>query len=130
MRHRRWQSRSFTCGTFSRRWITLSFGEKPDTPVYEDITACIDWGNHVIGGREWAKHIDIRKHFAHETIQIWQMRLIKVDNSHHLADIFTKPLQLPQFLSCREGILLGKRPVELPSAGPHDFGGVSSLNQH
>jgi hypothetical protein len=25
-----------------------------DTPVYEDNTACIDWGNHIIGGRERA----------------------------------------------------------------------------
>jgi len=101
----------------------MGFGEKPDTPVYEDNTACIEWGNHVIGGRERAKHIDIRKHFAHETIQNRHMRLIKVDTSNQLADIFTKPLQLPQFLSCREGILLGKRAVELPPAGPHDSGG-------
>ncbi len=76
----------------------------------------------MIGGRKRAKHIDIRKHFAHETIQNRHMRLIKVDTSNsspifspsQLADIFTKPLQLPQFLSCREGILLGKRAVELP----------------
>ena len=79
----------------------------------------------MIGGRERAKHIDIRKHFAHETIQNRHMRLIKVDTSNQLADIFTKPLQLPQFLSCREGILLGnlKRAVELPPAGSHDSGG-------
>ena len=36
------------------------------TPVFEDNTACIEWANQVIGGRERAKHIDIRKHFAHE----------------------------------------------------------------
>ena len=57
--------------------------------------------------RDWwtsrAKHIDIRKHFAHETIQNSKMRLIKVDTLNQLADIFTKPLQLPQFLACREG---------------------------
>ncbi len=54
------------------------------------------------------------------------MRLIKVDTSNQLADILTKPLQLPQFLSCREGILLGKRAMELPPAGPHDSGLVES----
>ena len=57
----------------------------------------------MIGGREQAKHIDIRKHFVHETIQNRKMRLIKVDTSSQLADIFTKPLQLQQFLACREG---------------------------
>ena len=76
-----------------------------DTPVYEDNTACIEWGNHVIGGRERAKHIDIRKHFAHETIQNRKLRLAKVDTSNQLADILPKPLQLQQFLACQEGIL-------------------------
>ena len=26
----------------------MGIAEKPDTPVYEDNTACIEWGNHVI----------------------------------------------------------------------------------
>ncbi len=43
----------------------LWFSQKKPTPVYEDSTACIEWGNNVIRGRERAKHIDIRKHFAH-----------------------------------------------------------------
>ena len=67
--------------------------------------------------------MNIRKHFARETIQNRQMRLIKVITSYQLAEIFTKPLQLPQFLSCREGILLGQRAVELPPTGPRDSGG-------
>ena len=50
-------------------------------------------------------HIDIRKHFAHEVIQRQEMRLIKVDTSLQLADIFTKPLPYPQFLECLQGIL-------------------------
>ena len=77
----------------------MGFAEQPNTPVYEDNTACIKWGNHVIGGRERAKHIDIRKHFAHEVIQIQEMRLIKVDTSNQLADIFTKPLPYPELHS-------------------------------
>ena len=71
--------------------------------MYEDNTACIEWGNHVIGGRERAKHI--RKLFAHEVIQREEMRLVKIDTSLQLADIFTKPLPYPQFLECLQGIL-------------------------
>ena len=89
----------------------IDFAQDLDTPVYGDTTTCIKWGNHVIGGRERARHIDILKHFAHETIQNRQMWLIKGDPSNQLADVFTKALQHPQFLSgsCREGILLGRR---------------------
>jgi hypothetical protein len=90
----------------------MGFPEEPNTPVYEDNTACIEWGNHVIGGRERAKHIDIRKHFAHEVIQNQQMRLIKVDTSLQLADIFTKPLPYPQFQACIQGILRSKIGVD------------------
>ena len=56
----------------------MGFHQDDDTPVYEDNTACIEWGNHIIGDRERAKHIDIRKHFAHEAIQNRHMRLIRV----------------------------------------------------
>ncbi len=57
--------------------------------MYEDNTACIEWGNHVIGGRERAKHIDIQKHFANEVIQERAMKLIKVATGDQLADMFT-----------------------------------------
>ena len=87
----------------------MGFPEDPHTPVYEDNTACIEWGNHVIGGRERAKHIEIRKHFAHEVIQDGAMKLIKVDTADQLADVFTKPLHYPQFLACIEGILRIKK---------------------
>jgi hypothetical protein len=29
----------------------MGLPQEDDTPVYEDNTACIEWGNHVIGGR-------------------------------------------------------------------------------
>ena len=74
----------------------LGFGQRKLTPIYEDNAACIEWGNNVIGGRERAKHIDIRKHFAYEVIQNGEMRLIKVATKHQLADILTKGLYLPQ----------------------------------
>ncbi len=77
----------------------------------------------MIGGRERAKRIDIRKYFAHETIQNRKMRLVKVDTSNQHADIFTKPLQLPQFLACSDGILTGQSGKELPPRGPSDSGG-------
>jgi hypothetical protein len=42
----------------------MGIPQAPDTPVYEDNTACIEWGNHIIGtirfgSRERAKHIDL-----------------------------------------------------------------------
>ncbi len=81
------------------------FTQKKPTPIYEDNTACIEWGNDVIGGRERAKHIDIRKHFAHEVIQNGQMRLVKVPTASHVADILTKGLHLQQVLACVYGLL-------------------------
>jgi hypothetical protein len=86
----------------------LGFSQRSPTPVFEDNNACIEWGNNVIGGRERAKHIDIRKHFAHEAIQNGYMRLIRVPTSRQLADILTKGLHLPQWQACIEGILRGK----------------------
>jgi hypothetical protein len=77
-------------------------------PVYEDNTACIEWGNNVIGGRERAKHIDIRKHFAHEVIQNGHIKLVRVSTTSQLADIVTKPLHYPQYLACVAGILGSK----------------------
>ncbi len=41
----------------------MDLPQEDDTPVYEDNTACVELGNHIIGGRERAKYIDIRKHF-------------------------------------------------------------------
>jgi hypothetical protein len=87
----------------------LGFAQERPTPVYEDNSACIEWGNNVIGGRERAKHIDIRKHFAHEVIQNREMRLVKIPTSAQLADILTKGLHLPQVLMCVDG-LLGRKP--------------------
>ena len=83
----------------------MGFAHASPTPVYEDNTACIEWGNNVIGGRERAKHIDIRKHLAHEVIQNGEMLLVRVPTASQLADIFTKGLHYPQWQACVEGIL-------------------------
>jgi hypothetical protein len=86
----------------------LDFAQLNPTQIYEDNSACIEWGNNVIGGRERAKHIDIRKHFAHEVIQNPEMLLIKVPTSAQLADIRTKGLHLLQSTIYVEEIL-GRR---------------------
>ena len=52
----------------------MGFGPTSPTPLYEDNTACIEWTDNVIGGRVRAKHIEIRKHFAHEAAQIGHLR--------------------------------------------------------
>jgi hypothetical protein len=85
----------------------LCFTQKDPIQVFEDNIACIEWGINVIGpgGRERAKHIDIRKHFAHEVIQNGNMLLVRVATAFQLADIFTKGLHYPQWKACVEGIL-------------------------
>ena len=59
----------------------------------------------MIGGREQAKHIDIRKHFANEAIQNGLFTLVKISTSSQLADIMTKGLQGPQWEMCIAGLL-------------------------
>ncbi len=66
--------------------------QQSSTPVYEDNTACIEWGNIIVSGQKRAKHIDIRKHFAHEVIQNGEMWGVWVPESSQLADILTKGL--------------------------------------
>jgi hypothetical protein len=77
------------------------YAEQKPTPVYEDNTACIEWGNNVIGGRERAKH-------AHEVIQNGHMKLVRVSTTSQLADILTKPVHYPQYLACVAGIFGSK----------------------
>jgi hypothetical protein len=108
--------------------------QKDNTAVFEDNTACIEWSNHVMGGRERAKHIDIRKHFAHEAVQNGHMRLYKIPTEFQLADLLTKGLQLAQF---EKGLysLLGRihrrrtnlRDLGLRRGGETDLGWISRL---
>jgi hypothetical protein len=85
-------------------------GFDPDgwTLIHVDNNACIEWGNNVIGGRECAKHIDIRKHFAHEVIKNGHIRLVRVNTANQPANVFTKGLQPAQFAACMSGILRRK----------------------
>jgi hypothetical protein len=94
------------------------FPEGLDTPVYEDNTACIEWGNHVIGGRERAKHIDIQKHFANEVIQERAMKLIKVATGDQLADMFTSWLEEPDLAGLSWSALTSLDPAGHLEHGP------------
>ena len=83
----------YLCNLLANMWLP----QLDNTAVFEDNTACIEWSNHVMGGRERAKHIDIRKHFAHEAVQNDHMRLFKIPTEYQLADLLTKGLNLIQF---------------------------------
>ncbi len=85
----------------------MGFAQQAPIPVYEDKTARIEWGNNVIGARERAKHIGIRKPFAHQVMQDGKVKLILIHapTSSQLADILTKPLHFPQWQACVAGIL-------------------------
>jgi hypothetical protein len=86
---------------YLRRLVgNLGFEQRAPTPVGEDNTACIEWGNHVIGGRERAKHIDIRKHFARQAIKEGHLILIKVPTRDQMADIMTKALPYARWEHC------------------------------
>jgi hypothetical protein len=78
------------------------------TPLFEDNSACIEWGNNFIGGRERAKHIDIRKHYAHYAIQLGHVRLIHVSTSDQFADVLTKGFRVNGY--SRSNIVLASLP--------------------
>ena len=63
----------------------------------ECMRACIEWTNNVIGSRERAKHIDIRKLFVHEAAQPGHLRLKRVSTDDQCTDVFTKSPQPAQF---------------------------------
>ena len=74
--------------------VNMQLHQSDYTPVFEDSTACIEWANLVIGGRERANHVDIRKHFAHEMVQNGHMRWYKIAMEFQLADLLTQALQV------------------------------------
>jgi hypothetical protein len=83
----------------------MGCAQQAPTPVYHDKTVCLEWGINVIGGRERAKHINIRKHFAHEVLQTGhrKLRLLNhVSTTSQLAEC--TPLiynnQAATFLAC------------------------------
>jgi hypothetical protein len=106
----------------------MGFPQADDTPVYEDNTACIEWGNHIIGGRELAKHIDIRKHFAHEVIQNRHHHVICVSSGYRRRTSW--PTSLPRRCRCLISRAVWKdlcvvqrlrRDLEPPEGGENDY---------
>ena len=75
------------------------------TSAFEDRMACIEWSNHIMGGRERAKHMDIRKHVAHEAVQTGHIRSIKIPTEFQLAGWLTRGLHRRQFESCLYSLL-------------------------
>ena len=94
---------------------SMGLPQEDYTEVFEDNTACIEWSSHVLGSRERAKHIDIRKHFAHKAVQNGHMCLYQnhsqILTEFQLADIFTKTLQLGPFEKCLYNLLGEDQPL-------------------
>ena len=104
---RQWSSSIFA--RFSFAWVlylkVIQFNLYSGL-VFEDNNACIEWSNNVIGGRERAKHVDIRKHFVDEAVETGLLRSVRVDTSEQLADVFTNSLQPRLLAACIAGILV------------------------
>ena len=84
------------------------FPPRAPTPVGEGNSACIEWTNRIIGGRERAEHLDlriVRKRFAHQAAQDGGIRLYKAASADRLADLLTKSLSEPHLLRCVDGLL-------------------------
>ena len=52
------------------------------------------------------KHIDMRHHFLRDLVNKQVIDIEHIDTTNQLADIFTKPLPLPQFEACRRNLTL------------------------
>ena len=52
------------------------------------------------------KHIEVDYHFVRERVSQKQLQIKFISSKDQLADIFTKPLPLPQFEACRRNLTL------------------------
>ena len=52
------------------------------------------------------KHIEVDYHFVRERVSQKQLQIKFISSKDQLADIFTKPLPLPQFETCRRNLTL------------------------
>ena len=83
----------------------LGFPQSEPTPIGEDNRTCVAWAEGAVGGSDRAKHIDLRVHFVHEAVQANVLSLQVVRSADNLADLFTKPLAQPVFLSQRKRLM-------------------------
>ena len=83
----------------------LGFPQSEPTPIGEDNRTCVAWAEGAVGGSDRAKHIDLRVHFVHEAVQANVLSLQVVRSADNLADLFTKPLAQPVFVSLRRRLM-------------------------
>ena len=70
----------------------MGFPQPEPTPVFEDNHTCIAWSEGSIGGSDRAKHIDLRAHFVHVSVDKKFIKLVPIDIASNVADELTKPL--------------------------------------
>jgi hypothetical protein len=79
---------------------------QPQPPILwcDNISATYLSVNPVFHSR--TKHIEVDYHFVRERVSQKQLRIRFISSKDQLADIFTKPLPLPQFEACRRNLFL------------------------
>ncbi|KAK1609668.1 hypothetical protein QYE76_033341 [Lolium multiflorum] len=79
---------------------------QPQSPVLwcDNIGATYLSANPVFHAR--TKHIEVDYHFVRERVARRQLQIKFISSKDQLADIFTKPLPLPQFEACRRNLTL------------------------
>lgn len=83
---------------------------KQATVVFcDNVSAIYLTGNPVQHQR--TKHVELDIHFVREKVRLGQVRVLHVPSSHQYADIFTKGLPKPLFLSFRDSLNVRKSPV-------------------
>ncbi len=92
--------------------------------MFEDNTLCIEWLNHVLGCRERAKHMDILRHFAHETVQNGHIGLNQIQTEHSQADLATTCLVGRCPVSSRAGASVC-RPCMIVRAADGGYGSMA-----
>ena len=79
----------------------LGFEQNSATIIYEDNQGCIKLAKHS-KNHSRTKHIDIKHHFLREKIESSEVKLIYCPTDQMKADILTKALPGPKFVSMRE----------------------------
>ena len=79
---------------------------QPQPPILwcDNIGATYLSANPVFHAR--TKHIEVDYHFVRERVSQKQLQIKFISSKDQLADIFTKPLPLPQFEACRRNLTL------------------------
>lgn len=73
--------------------------------IFEDNSGCISIVNNPTCHKK-TKHIDIKYHFSREQVQKKVIKIEYIPTGKQLADMMTKPLPAPQFITLRCGLNL------------------------